>query len=127
MNDSRDPNSRSSIVVSDIRGHTIVETVFRPETGDTALVVMADDVLVVAPEWKVDAETYVPPHASNNLIRHHALLLPSVPLEYKSTRDLLVEIQTYIRHYVSLSDPAAGISAAYVLLSWVYDAFNELP
>ena len=127
MSKSRDSGSRSSILVSDIRGHIIVETVFRPDTGDTALAVMAGAVLEVLPEWKIDAKTYVPPRASNNLIRHSALLLPSMPIEYGSVRDLLVEVQRYIGRYVSLSDQAAGLSAAYVLLSWVYDAFNDLP
>lgn len=127
MSKSGDRRSRSSILVSDIRGRTIVETVFRPDTGDTALAVMAREVLEVVPEWKVDAETFVPPRASNNLIRHGALLLPSMPIKYGSIRDLLVEVQRYIGRYVSLSDQAAGLCAAYVLLSWVYDAFNELP
>ncbi len=84
-------------------------------------------MLEVVPEWKVNAETYVPPRASNNLIRHGALLLPSMPTEYGSVSGLLIEIKEYIARYVSLSDHDAGLSATYVLLSWVYDAFNELP
>ena len=40
---------------------------------------------------------------------------------------LLIDIETYVRRYVGLSDQAVRLSVAYVLLSWVYDAFNELP
>lgn len=55
------------------------------------------------------------------------MLLPSEPVAYGDTSELLEEIARYIRRYVYLSEHAIGMSAAYVLLSWVYDAFNELP
>ncbi len=70
---------------------------------------------------------YVPIRAQNNLIKHGALLLPSGVGEYGGTGELLADIETYIRRYVFLSDDAIRLSAAYVLLSWVYDAFNEVP
>src|SRR6202021_1047558 len=46
---------------------------------------------------------------------------------FRDASELLEEITAYIRRYVSLSDKAIGLSSAYVLLTWVYDAFNELP
>src|SRR6202008_449346 len=36
-------------------------------------------------------------------------------------------IQRYVSRYVDLSECFLSIAATYVLLSWVYDAFNELP
>src|SRR5262249_48376723 len=33
----------------------------------------------------------------------------------------------HVQHYVSLSASFLQIAATYVLLTWVYDAFNELP
>src|SRR6185369_13630052 len=36
-------------------------------------------------------------------------------------------IEAYIARYVDLTDAFQRIASAYVLLSWVYDAFNELP
>ncbi len=64
---------------------------------------------------------------TNNLLRHHALLLPSEPAEYGDAERIVEEIETYIRRYVRLGEEALGVCTAYVLLSWVYDAFNELP
>src|SRR4029077_12103543 len=46
---------------------------------------------------------------------------------YGDTAALLADIESYIMRYVRLSPEAVGLSAAYVLLSWLYDAFNELP
>ena len=40
---------------------------------------------------------------------------------------MLVAIDRYIPRYVTLSREARHLAAGYVLLSWVYDAFSELP
>jgi hypothetical protein len=118
---------RVSLIVSTIEGgNTIVETLYRPDTFETTLVVARDTIEIVR-SWKLADTRYVPIRAQNNLIKHGALLLPSGVGEYGGTGELLADIETYIRRYVFLSDDAIRLSAAYVLLSWVYDAFNEVP
>lgn len=120
--------NKTSVVISAIENEgRIIETVYRPSSSETALVIAQGHDIQIVAKWTAGSVTYIPIHPSNNLIKHNALLLPSEPADYGSTEDLLVEIQKYITRYVSLSDHALGISAAYVLLSWVYDAFNELP
>lgn len=69
----------------------------------------------------------VPVSVRNNLIRHGVLLLPEHPTPFESTNALIGEIEEYITRYVDLSDAFLRIASAYVLLTWVYDAFNELP
>ena len=54
-------------------------------------------------------------------------MLPSAPEEYGSERELVREIQAYIHRYVDLSPGFERLASYYVLLSWVYDAFNEVP
>jgi len=128
MTDDRRSNPHRSIVISDIlEDGTIIETVYRADAAMTALVVARGDTVAIASEWSNGETLYKPVRATNNLIKHGALLLPSAPAEYGSIEELLAEIETYIHRYVSLPDRAVGISVAYVLLSWVYDAFNELP
>ena len=72
-------------------------------------------------------ERLVPVSARNNLIHHGALLLPERPEPFASIEELLEDIETYLMRYVDLSADFLPIASAYVLLSWVYDAFNELP
>ena len=55
------------------------------------------------------------------------VLLPSGPDEYGSEGELVAEIQAYIHRYVDLSPEFERIASYYVLFSWVYDDFNELP
>jgi hypothetical protein len=125
----RDASRRpSSVVISAVSADgTIVETVYRPETGKTALVVARGEQIEIVAEWHDADGIHVPVRSSNNLIRHNVLLFPSEAVEYGDVKQLLAEIECYIRRYVALTDEAAALSAGYVLLSWVYDAFNELP
>src|SRR3546814_3301271 len=64
---------------------------------------------------------------SNALIRHQVVVLPSEPAEYGSTADLAAAIRAYIRRYVDLSPAFETAAVTYILLTWVYDAFNEVP
>jgi hypothetical protein len=78
----------------------------------------------VAPELGVLLVPYSP---RNNLLAHNVVLLPSGPEEYGSEEELLAEIQSFIHRYVDVSLLFEKIASYYVLLSWVYDRFNELP
>ena len=64
---------------------------------------------------------------NNNLIKHEVVLFPSEPEEYGSEQALIEEIQSYIHRYVDVSPLFEKIASYYVLFTWVYDGFNELP
>lgn len=68
-----------------------------------------------------------PLSAENNLLKHEALLLPGRPEGFGTLAALRSEIDAYLARYVDLADGHRRIVATYVLLTWVYDAFNELP
>lgn len=128
MPTERTTDRKPSMIVSALESDgTLVETIFRPDAGETALVVARDGEIDVMARWQRGDHTFVPVSATNNLVRHRALVLPSAATEYSDTAALVAEIESYIRRYVHLGDAEVGLSAAYVLLSWVYDAFNELP
>lgn len=69
----------------------------------------------------------VPYSPRNNLLAHAVVLLPSGPEEYGSEEDLFFEIQAFIHRYVDVNPLFEKIASYYVLLTWVYDRFNELP
>jgi hypothetical protein len=60
-------------------------------------------------------------------LAHEVVLLPSEPEEYGSEDALLPEIESFIHRYVDVSPLFEKIACYYVLLTWVYDDFNELP
>ena len=114
-------------VISAILDDAIVETVYRPEEGETAFAVDHGDSTEIVSEWRHGSTVLRPVRPQNNLIRHGALVLPSQLSEFGDVAQLTAAIEAYIRRYVVLSDQALAVTTAYVLLSWVYDAFNELP
>ena len=71
--------------------------------------------------------TYVPYRATNNIIRNKVVLFPDGAMEYGSEAELFDEVRWYIHRYVDLSAEHERITTAFVLLSWVFDCFNELP
>ncbi len=55
------------------------------------------------------------------------MLFPTEPCEYGSEEELIGDIQTFIHRYVDVSPRFERIASYYVLFSWVYDGFAELP
>jgi hypothetical protein len=69
----------------------------------------------------------IPYSPDNNLLKHEVVLFPSEPEEYGSEENLLAAIQNFIHRFVDVSPLFEKIASYYVLFSWVYDSFNELP
>ncbi|MEY9171081.1 hypothetical protein ABIF15_002313 [Bradyrhizobium elkanii] len=55
------------------------------------------------------------------------MLLPSEPRIYGSEQQLVSEIADFIHRYADLSPSFEQVACYYVLLTWLYDAFNDLP
>jgi len=117
------PMSRTNVpIVSDVMDDgTMIETIY--DGTITSLAVFKNNVWVTTD--KLDHR--VPYKASNNLIQNNVVLFPSVPEEYGSEEELFDEIRFHIHRYVNVSPEFERIATAYVLLSWVYDRFKELP
>jgi hypothetical protein len=106
----------------------LVELVYESKERRTMLAISVDgDITYVSSLSLATGETLVPVRAENNLIRHKAVLLPGQAEDFGTVADLLNDIGAYIDRYVDLSENFRDIAVVYVLFSWVYDAFNELP
>lgn len=127
--DKEEGRKRQLPIVSLVtRSGDLVELLHDQEQGKTELLVGCGDRWERLPFLDDDTgERLVPYSACNNLLRHGVILFPSEPAEYGTEKLLLWEIQEYIHRYVEVSDRFERIASAYVLLSWVYDAFNEVP
>src|SRR5688572_29543288 len=107
---------------------TVVEMVYRAEASETVFAIYQDKKVEYAPSFSVDdRETLVPYSANNNLIRNKIILFPSEAAEYESEEQLVNEIRAFIHRYVDVSPLFETVAIYYLLLSWVYESFNELP
>ena len=105
---------------------TMIEAVMRPE-GSTALAVARAGQVEIVEKLQLDGMTYLPIPARNNLLWHRVVLLPPLPADPVDPRDLVRDITDFVTRYVTFSDGFLIVAVHYVLLSWVYDAFRELP
>src|SRR5665213_2762837 len=100
---------------------TLVESTQDSADAPTALVIARNGEIRTAPDWTHDGIHHVPIAAAHNLIKHRAIRLPGLPLEYGTIEELFAEIEEYATKYLALSPAFLKIAASYILLSWVYD------
>jgi hypothetical protein len=107
---------------------TIVEMAFQPKRRRTFFAIYS------AGRWTLQDGVDLGPDArlapfspNNNLIKNEVVLLPSEPLIYGSEEKLVADIQQFIHRHIDLSPSFEKVATYYVLLTWLYDAFNELP
>lgn len=105
----------------------MAEMVFEPAEARTRLCVFRDGIWQKHERVRVPNGDVGPYSAGNNLIRHDVVLFPSEPQEYGSEAQLIEDVQRFIHTYVDVTAAFETTATYYVLLSWVYDSFNELP
>lgn len=108
---------------------TMIELLFDAHERTTAFAVSRpDSAISVEPFFELpDGERLVPYAPGNNLLTTGCVLLPSNVGEFVDKGDLLDEVRAFLHRYVDLSPLFEEVAAHYVLLTWVHDAFGELP
>ena len=109
--------------------NTLIELVYDPSAQTTALVIAPPDGDPrTEPQFELaSGERLVPITPTNNLLTSGCVLLPSEIEPFEDKVTLLTELRAFIHRYVDLPETFEAVAAHYVLLSWVYDAFTDLP
>ena len=119
---------RKIVTVSNVSDDgSMLEMLYEPKEKRTGFAVWKDGKCTIEPSIRLPQYRLVPYSAQNNLIKNDVVLLPSEPEDYGSETRLLDDIQEFIHRYVDVTPLFEKIASYYVLLSWVYDRFNELP
>lgn len=122
------PQKTIPTVSSVLNDGSLLEMVYQPEPRRTAFIIFQNGAWREEPSLQLDPlHCLVPYSPTNNLIANKVVLLPSGPEEYASEEVLLSEIQSFIHRNVDISPLFERIASYYVLFSWIYDSFNELP
>jgi len=115
------------VVSARLSDGSLAETVYRPDEKRTVFCFLQDDKPRYEERITDGTQVLVPYSGRNNLIRHNVVRLPSRAEAYESEAALMAEIRSFIHRFVDVSPLFEAIASYYVLLSWVYDDFNELP
>ena len=122
-NSEHKPVPTVSAVLPDGR---LVEMLYRHEGGSTALAIWDGDQVGITHELALaSGERLVPYRGDNPLLTNRVVLFPSEPVDPGAS--LVAEIAAYIHRYVDLSLQFERLAVEYVLFTWVYDCFQELP
>jgi len=117
------------MISSVLDDQTLVELVFDP-TAKTTMLARGGPHRAPRIDAFVELESgerLVPYSAANNLIASGCVLLPSEIGSFESKAHLVAEVRAFLHRYVDLPETFEAIAAHYVLLSWVYDAFTDVP
>jgi hypothetical protein len=117
-----------SVAAAVLNDGAIAELVYDPVAAATSFAVWQDG------QWTLQAHLdlsgngrLLPFSPNNNLIKNDAVLLPSAAADYGSEMKLVDEVRSFIHRYADLSPAFETIATYYVLLTWLYDVFNEVP
>lgn len=122
-NNQKKPNCSSFIK----EGGDIWEMVYDQENEDTFFVSIHDGKVDYRLMIESNGIQTVPYPIENPLVGKKIVLFPSRAEEYKTESDLISEISDFIHKYLEVSEFSEQIAPFYVLLSWVFDSFKELP
>ena len=128
INNTGELRRRIPIVSSVEDDGRVVEMIYDPKRRKTAFAVWRDEKWTL--ELQIDAgvnRKLVPYSPYNNLIKNRIVLFPAGPEEYGSEKELIDRIQGFIHRYVDVTPLFERIVVYYVILTWLYDGFNELP
>lgn len=106
---------------------SLAEMLYRSEEERTLFCVAKDGEICYEKDLLANGQRIVPYSPRNNLITNEVVLFPSEPVEYVTEQELVEAIRAFIHRYVDVSPLFEQIASYYVLFTWVYDAFNELP
>ena len=124
---SKKKRSTRPLVSAVLSDGTLVETLYDKKRGRTNFAVSKNQSTDVRKDFVKTGVRYVPFSPHNSLLKHGVVLFPSEVSSYESEDDLVSEIRAFIHRYVDVGEVFEYIASYYVLLTWVYDSFNELP
>ena len=120
---------RSRVIVSAVLDDgSVIETLSSRRARTTSLIRFHSGVTETGPTLDVPELGKVRPYPpDNSLLAHGVVQFPSAWEAFDSEIDLAADVQRFIHRYADLSPAFEEAAAYYVLLTWVFDAFNELP
>lgn len=104
-----------------------LETIFDSRHNRCGYVVRNQDNVIYQDSYRTQGEVWRPPNQASGLLAAGALLLPDKAAPYPNLETLVQRIRSFIHRYVDIPPTYELICTYYVLLTWQYDQFNEVP
>lgn len=122
--------SKNSYKTSIVTGAELYEMIYDHQIGKTyfcGLKKNGDTIQEGIESVGINNIQYLPLPPDNMLLAKKVMLFPSALGSYSSEEELLEEIRSFIHKYLDISEVFEQIATYYVLFTWLYDRFNEVP
>jgi len=129
MQNNEEKQEKPILKTSIINKDTLYEMVFDRSTNKTSFSKMDrnGNLENLLEEVELEGRKYRPLPPTYNLVEKGVILFPSLATPYENEEAILKEIQTFIHKYLDISEVFEQIATYYVLFTWMYDRFNEVP
>jgi len=129
MQNNEEKQNKPILKTAIFTADALYEMVFDRTTNKTSFSKMGRDgkLECLIEEVEINGRKYKPLPSSYNLVDKDVILFPSVATEYQSEEEILKEIQIFIHKYLDISEVFEQIATYYVLFTWMFDKFNEVP
>lgn len=119
------PTPRTTIITPD----ALYEMVFSPSDNKSSYVKMDRNGQMESDltEVEISGQKYVPISPTYNLLEKGVIRFPSLAAPYENEGEILNEIRTFIHKYLDISEVFEQIATYYVLFTWMFDRFEEVP
>ncbi len=125
---SKEKQKTTTIVSAVLSDGTIIETLASRRERTVSLIRFGGGEIEMAETLDIPELGLIRPYPSDNsLLVHGVVQFPSGSEPFKSETQLATDVRRFIHRYADLSPAFEEAAAYYVLLTWVFDAFNELP
>lgn len=108
-------------------GVTQGECIFNIQEQRTEFIIQSKEGQVFQLQYTKDQHKLEPPTQVRRLVLSNTLKLPTEAAPYDTSDKLISKVRELIHRYVDLSETFETICTHYVLLTWLYDRYNELP
>lgn len=105
----------------------MLETILRAQSTESLLLSFHDGKVIEHRSVVLGDTRYIAFSPKNNLLTHRVILLASAAGEYGSLDELVKEVRDFVHRYVDVNPSFEEVAAHYVLMTWGYDVFNEVP
>ncbi len=118
-----------TIITSTVRPDgTMVEMLYQPEEQNTTFAIYRDNQVEYANELVLnEEESLAPLPSTSDIVKNQVILLPSEATDYGTDAELIQTVRGFIHSYLQVNPLFEQIACYYILLTWVYRRFNELP
>jgi hypothetical protein len=123
------PQRKAKAIVSAVLADgSIIETLTSRSERAVTLIRFHGELIETGQVLDVPTLGLIRPYSpDNSLLAHGVVRFPSSWDTFTSETELAADVQRFIHRYADLSAAFEEAAAYYVLLTWVFDAFNELP